>query len=97
MNTNSSKSQEIGGVVGALVLIIIVAGLGYYLYSSTIAQVPIPQVAASSYSTDVITKDLQQSGVFDKTVFLQPVPDSNYQNTHYQPGEIGKSDISKPE
>jgi hypothetical protein len=83
-------------IFGGLLIAAVVGGMGYlYFVRASIPAAPLP---ASPYSSSVIETELQQppeSNVFLKTTKLEQPVANQENNVTYQPGELGKSNLSQ--
>ena len=85
------------GIFGGVILILLVAGAGYYFeLNAKILSLVAPNVPAS-YQTNGLQTLLSSTGLIKRLVGLQPVPQSEPQVTKYSTGDIGKIDITKQE
>ena len=89
-------NQALLGIAGGIVLILMVAGAGFY-FESNAKGIAAPPTAPETYQTTGMQTLLTSTNLIKHLVSLQPVPQSDSQATKYSPADIGRTDITKNE
>lgn len=89
------SENMVGGLVGGAVLLAVLGAFAYF-YLSLSKPEPVA-VQESVYDLTVVSRDMKQSGVFDNTIYLDGVPQSQGATVRYTEEDLGKQNLTQPE